>query len=291
MILKPPRWNVSPWLIAPEARGLWKGVAFVAPLWGGAGKGALLGPHGGPLAGADLAAGSALQWRGTPFGLGVGITGNTDLLKQSNFAPLVTSDGVGGGDFTVICLANPVAEAVMSAGVNVEDSAAGTTRMHLGFNCDASNGAVSSQFAFVTRQSSSSTSALVAGGIDGKYHLFGGVRQGTKHYAYIDGIIRATVTGTVRDFIANVPGLGFGCRAETVGFRINTATNIVLEAGWNRALSDAEMRLLARDPFIMFRMAQVSPSLWAAAGPPPPPPPAGLYAGLALNPARLLSRG
>ena len=29
----------------------------------------------------------------------------------------------------------------------------------------------------------------------------------------------------------------------------------------------------------------------AADGPPPPPPPGGFYTGLALNPARLLSRG
>lgn len=262
MLQKPSLWNVSPAAIAPNARSLWKGLAFIAPLWGGAGRGAFLGADGRPLAGANLVAGATLQWRGTPYGIGVGISGASDLLTQNDFDPLVTANGAGGGDFTVICLANPVAEAAMSAGISVEASAVNTTRLHLGFNCNDNTTAVSGQFAFVTRQAGASTAALVAGGIDGNYHLFAGRRSGTEHTAWIDGIIRAALSGTVRDFLAPGAGMAIGCRAETAGFRINTATTIVLAAAWNRALSDAEMRMLARDAFCMFRPAPEWRGVW-----------------------------
>ncbi len=88
---KPPRWNIAPALVAPEAQSLWKGLAFMAPLWGHASKGALLGPHGGPLAGANLATGANLQWRGTPYGLGVGVSAypNSGLTRRRPLKKLI----------------------------------------------------------------------------------------------------------------------------------------------------------------------------------------------------------
>jgi hypothetical protein len=40
----------------------------------------------------------------------------------------------------------------------------------------------------------------------------------------------------------------------------------VMAAAWNRALSDAEMRLLARDPFSMFRPQAEWSRMWSAGG-------------------------
>ncbi len=262
---KPPRWNISPALVDPAARGLWKGVAFVAPLWGGAGKGALLGPHGGSLAGADLVAGSTLQWRGTPYGIGGGISGASNFLHQDNLELIKTSSGAGLGDFTLICLANPVAEARVSHGVSQD--AGGATRTCLSFNTGDNQDIISSgQFAFITRNSSS-VAPLVAGAIDGKYHLFCGRRRDTTCEAWIDGVMRATATdASARDIADGTMGFALGNRAESVAERIATTTTLVFAAAWNRALSDAEMRLLARDPFAMFRPAPEWRGVWTPLG-------------------------
>lgn len=267
MILKPPRWNISPALVSPEARSLMKGVAFIAPLWDAAGgKGALLNSFGQPLSGSNLVAGSTAEKRATPYGLGVGISGASNLLDQADFVPITSSDGVGGGDFTLVCLANPIAEAAESLGISVDGDGSGKTRMYLGFNVGVNLAVDNGKFTFETRQNGGSTTTSVVGGIDGGYHLFAGVRAGGNHYAYIDGVLRTTVSGVVRDWLGGGADFAIGNRAGFSTSRINTATNMVFVAGWNWALSAAEMMLLARDPFIMMRMAAVSPSLWAAAG-------------------------
>lgn len=266
MAIKPPRWSVQPALIAPEARGLWRGLAFLAPLWGHAGKGALLGASGQPLSGADLTAGSTATWRGTPYGPGGGITGATNFLHQDNFEPLLTSDGAGTGDFTLVILANPISENRLVHGLSLSYSTTphGAT---LGFNAAAGGGAATAgQFAFVTRDAVQATAALVAGGIDGQYHLFAGRRAGSAITAWIDGISRSTATGAIRDIANGTGGIAIGNLAESTSFRIDTATSIVLAAGWNRALSDAEMRALARDPFCMFRPYSEWRGVWTPIG-------------------------
>ena len=268
MILKPPRWNISPALVSPEARALFKGLAFLAPLWDVAGgKGALLGPNGGPLADANIVAGANAQKRATPYGIGVGTSStSTDVLYQDNFAPIVTSDRAGTGDFTLVCMANPIAEARASVAVGQRQSSDPYNYALFLLNSNFVGNEVSGQFCFSTYNGTGS-SAEVAGAIDGKMHVFGGVRRGTNMYAYVDGVLRASSSGTVEDVYNSANGFGIGNLAPSgAGMRIATGTNIVLAAGWNRALSGAEMRLLARDPFCMFRMAMVSPSLWAAVG-------------------------
>lgn len=257
---KPPCWAVAPALVDENSRGLWKGLAFVAPLWGFAGKGALLGPCGAPLAGANLLAGTGMQWRGSPYGLGVGRAANTNILYQDDLELVTTSNGSGGGDFTLVCLANPAAEAALSLGVS-QNRAGATIRTHLGFNGNNNLAAVSGQFAFVSYDGAA-TSPLVAGGIDGLYHMFAGRRSGTVCEAWIDGTLRASVSGTVRDVADGNTGIAIGNLAEAATNRINAATTIVFAAAWNRALSDAEMRAVARDPFAMFRPAWLNGREW-----------------------------
>lgn len=262
---KPSRWNVSPGLIAPEARGLWRGLAFLAPLWGHAGKGALLGASGQPLNGANLTGGSTATWRGTPYGAGGGITGASNFLYQDNFEPMLSSDGAGTGDFTIVMLANPVSENRLAHGLSLGyGDPLGAT---LGFNSAVGGGAAATgQFAFVTRDSAGTSGAVVAGGIDGLYHLFAGRRAGGAVTAWIDGISRTSTTSTVRDIADGTGGIAIGNRAESTAYRIDTATSIVLAAGWNRALSVAEMRLLARDPFAMLRPCPEWRGVWTPAG-------------------------
>lgn len=263
---KPSRWNVSPALVMPEAQSLWKGVAFMAPLWCGIGKGVLLNSLGGPLAGANLTAGSTLQWRGTPYGLGAGIAGASNLLTQDNYEPIKTSDGVGTGDLSLLILANPVAEARISVGL-CQGASSNSTNLLLGFNTVGSiSSATSGAFTFMQRNSNNATNAGVTGALDGKYHVFAGRRRGATVDAFIDGVNRASVTGTAYDIATGVLGFAIGNRSEDTIQRIDAACNIVLAGGWDRALSDAEMRLLARDPFCMFRPQNEWVRMWRPPG-------------------------
>ncbi|MEQ1887571.1 MAG: hypothetical protein ABL951_00145 [Alphaproteobacteria bacterium] len=264
---KPPRWNIAPALVAPGSRRLWQGLAFLAPLWGNAGNGALLNSMGQPLAGANLTAGSTLQWRGTPYGPGAGISGASNLLSQDNIEFISTSDEAGAGDLTMIILANPIAESRISWGL-AQGNVADNTNLWLGFNNAAGSvaTATSGMFSFNTRNVNSNTNAVVSGAIDGKYHLFGGRRAGANVEGFVDGVLRATASGTIQDIKTGTLGFAIGQRPETTTFRIDTACTIVFAAAWNRALSNAEMRMLAIDPFCMFRPMAEWRGVWTPPG-------------------------
>lgn len=269
MILKPPRWNVSPALIAPEARSLWKGVAFAAPLWRDyGGKGMLLNGMGLPLAGAGLTAAATLQWRATPHGLALGTSATARVLYQDNFNPLNTSDGAGGGDFSMFVFAKVEASTERKGLVSQrsQDSAPNSHHAYILANANAAASASSGSLTFGTHQNGSTTGVASASKVDGKDHVYGGVRRGADLDLFVDGVKVATATGTIRNIGITASGIAIGGIGEATTLGLGANDLIYTEAAWNRALSDAEMRLLASDPFIMFRMAGISPSLWAGAG-------------------------
>lgn len=265
MILKPRRWNVSPALIAPEARSLWDDVAFVAPLWQNWGaKGWLLNSVGQPLAGANLTA-NGTQWRGTPYGLGLGNSNDAERrrLLQTGFAPIVTSDGAGTGDFTMVMLANPRAEARKVYALT-QRSATPARQCRLTFNINGSDTAASGWFGLETYDGTFSVSAI-SDAVDGNWHMFGGVRSGSGHCAWVDGVLKTKNSLTVRNCYVSTADFCIDGLPHSSIAGMYAGDTIAMAAGWNRALSDAEMALLALDPFIMFRMAQLSPSLWTVA--------------------------
>lgn len=260
---KPGRWNVSPALITPEAMRLWEGVAFAAPLWRGIGKGALLNALGQPLQGANLVVGSTFEWRSTPYGLGVGVSGASSCLMQTTgIGPIVTSDGAGTGDFSMVCLANPKAEARVSClgGQRRADSPNNYALLLL--NSGPGGEVVSGQFSFST-YNGATYGTNVPGVIDANDHMFGGVRSNGEMRAYVDGILRATGSGAVQNILSENHGFAIGNLPPGDTHYVDTACSIVLAIGWNRALSDAEMALLARDPFIMFRPVVEWQGVWA----------------------------
>lgn len=257
MAIKPARWSVQPALVAREAQGLWRGLAFLVPLWGFAGKGALLGANGQPLAGANPVAGSTSQWRGTPYGVGGGITGASNFLSQDNFAPLMTSNGAYTGDLTIACLANPVAEAR-----SVVLASQAVTGAFPGVFIAANGGNTSGRL----RMDIGATGVNIEGRVDGRYHLFAGVRAGTLSSVYVDGVVIATQAAAGQAVGSASAGIALGNMAESVNNRIATTTQIVFAADWNRALSDVEMRMLARDPFCMLRPDTEWRGVWTPAG-------------------------
>ena len=265
MLQKPYNVWPSPRLVTGVNARLWDKLAllFAANTMASTGGSTLVDSKGAPMG--DLTAGSTLQWRGTPYGLGVGISGASDVLEQANFEPITTSDGAGTGDLTMIVLANPGAEARISMGLSQGNSANNTT-LFLGFNTANSLAtATSGAFCFTTRQGASTTGASIASVVDGNYHLFGGRRRGTNVDCFADNLV-ATASGTIQDITPGTGGIAIGHRAERATDRIATTTSIVLAAAWNRALTDAEMRLLADDPFCMFRPEEFYYKAAAAAG-------------------------
>jgi hypothetical protein len=194
------------------------------------------------------------------------ISGASNLLDQASFEPIVTSDGAGTGDFTLICLANPIAEARSSCGLSQQTTA--NNRTHLAFNAStATSGlaAASGSLCFIARDSTTGGLA-VTGAVDGLYHLFAGRRRGTDHSVWIDGVSRSSAANPARNIDTGTGGIAIGNLAGGTANRIDTGCNMVLAAAWNRALSDAEMRLLARDPFCMFRPALEWRSVWTPIG-------------------------
>ena len=260
---------ISPFMVGGAARGLWNGLAFIAPFVSkkAAGNSTLLNAHGKPIG--SMTSGSTLQWRGTPYGLGVGISGASNLLQQDNIEFIETSDGVGTGDLTMIVLANPIAEARVSWGL-AQGNLANNTNVWMGFNNAVGSlvTATSGLFSFAARFENNPTGiagAGVAGAIDGKYHLFGGSRRGTTYSAFVDGVLRNSATATAYDIASGALGFAIGQRPEATTLRIDTSTNIVYVAAWNRALSNLEMYLLARDPFAMFRQRNMTKTYYVPA--------------------------
>ena len=146
MLFKPVPWAVSPYRTAVPS--LYEDLAFITPfMQKQTGRGVMLGKNCSPLAGANLTAGSTFQWRSTPYGLGFGRTGrgNALILSQNNFAPIVTSDGAGTGNFTLLMLANPVAENVIATGFNQSVDGGTTATMALSFNHNSSGAATRSE--------------------------------------------------------------------------------------------------------------------------------------------------
>ena len=249
----------SPHLVGGKARDLWDGLAFITPFTNkkGAGASGILDQHGRPLAGANLVESAAFQWRGTPYGLGFGRTGtgNALILSQNNFAPIVTSDGAGTGDFTFIMLANPIAENVITTGFNQSVDGGTTATMALSFNYNSSGATTAGWLMFHTRDTANGNGVTAAANlVDSDYHVYGIMRKGTLHSIWRDGIRCYTVTQTPRDiYVSGTSDLALGSTAATGVSAIKSATNIVLAAAWNEARSDDDMRLLGDDPFVMFR--------------------------------------
>ena len=129
-------------------------------------------------------------------------------------------------------------------------------------NINANAGNLAGRF----RMETGAAGVDIVGVVDGNYHMFGGVRRGGVLSSFVDGVVRAT-QGTTQAVGAATSGIAIGQNAEASDYRTATTTNIVFAAAWNRALTNVEMRLLAADPFCMFRQRRnISKYYVAAAG-------------------------
>lgn len=194
-------------------------------------------------------------------------TGQTNLAWAS-WDACVTSDGAGGGDFTFLLLANPVASGsgAIEHGLVQKNDAGGAPHsqanimFHCGTNFVYSNGAAS----FLT-YNSTAVGATATGAIDGLWHLWVGVRSGTIHRLYKDGVLVASNSSTIRNIL-----LSGSPRYVEVGSRGNGTTeayrdHAALAAMFNSALSPEQIGSLALNPAQLFEPEPIE-FYWAAGG-------------------------
>jgi hypothetical protein len=246
---------------------LWRGCALFAPFNGGLNAHGLrlFGENGGVLPGSELTAGSSLEWRATPYGPAVGISGASNLLERDNFEPVVTSNGAGTGDFTMMILANPISESRGSFAIT--QTSTSNNGVQVQFNTAGNiSSPVAGSVAVRIRDGAGTNDTSASSVLDGGYHSLIIARSGTKVRIFSDGILRGESSDTVRNITSGgTLGFSIGQRAEATNGRIDTACNVVVAGAWNRALDDFEAALLARDPFIMMRLR---PAVFRASAPP-----------------------
>lgn len=167
-----------------------------------------------------------------------------------------TSDGAGTGDFTFIILANPAASGsgAVEHALAQKNDAGGTpfTQAIIGFHADQLASYLSGSATFFT-YNGDVTSAYSAAACDGAWHLWAGVRSGTVHTLYRDGVALSTNTGTVRTITQASPS-----RYVAIGSRGNGSTesyqnSAAMAAMFNRALSTQELLNLTRNPWQIFQ--------------------------------------
>lgn len=177
-------------------------------------------------------------------------------LEFANYQPIVTSDGSGTGDFTVMVFANPAAAGggAIEHVLAQKNDAEGVpyAQFFLGAHAGALAAYVSGSFNFFT-YNADQTEAVAAGVCDGNYHLWTGVRQATNHTLYKDGLSVATAAGTVRNISQANRYLAVGSRGN--GTTDSYRDQAVYAFGWNRALTQAEIKIILDNPWQIFKPA------------------------------------
>lgn len=179
---------------------------------------------------------------------------------------ITTSSGDGLGDFTLAVYANPAASGSAVEHIFAQKNDAGgapyaqsAILAHANSSAGFSSGAVSF---FTYNGAGADAGVSVAGAADGKYHWWVGVRRGSVHELYKDGVLIGTFTkspvaitqaGTTR-----YTAIGSRGNGNTESYTKQAA----LAAGWNRALSPAET---GGNPWQLFE-AQ-APLLFVASAP------------------------
>ena len=105
-------------------------------------------------------------------------------------------------------------------------------------------------FSFFTYSGAPAT-ASAAGLVDGEWHVFVGVRRGTSHELYRDGVLAASTT-------ASVYNISQASRYTAIGSRGNGTTesysrDTACAYGFDRALSVPEVKSISENPWQVFR--------------------------------------
>lgn len=250
---KPRKWAWRRDRLHPQALGLLRGCAFLLPLWEGAGGSTFDLIHGDKF---DTFKGTGTEfqeWKGHRRGLmshAAPVASYRNHFTRTGADRFNTSNGAGTGDFTLLGLAAPRAQASFRVIIGLTGGGGGT-QCYLMPNGDNTSGVFRlwTYDGTLTTLDTTSTGGL----INGNPHCWIGTRAGPLHTIYGDGQVLAGPSSlTARDVIT-----GDGTDVMRVGGRHGEQLDAAFEdpifmvAGWNRALTDAEARFLSRYPYAL----------------------------------------
>lgn len=154
-------------------------------------------------------------------------------------SPIVTSDGLGTGNFTYVFWADPIAENRASMPVGQLSNGAANNGVYFVLNGVSKI----NFFTLSTNDGSGQTFIQSASGITyarGDFHFFVARRIGSIMQTFIDARLHDTVDGSVRNILASTNEIAIGKQAGTVNSNRANAS-IPFTMAWNRALSDSEI--------------------------------------------------
>ena len=199
-------------------------------------------------------------------------------LEWASYEPIVTADGIGLNNFTLMVCANPAAGSGAVQHLIAQKNDAGGapySQCFISSNADNTNTYSSGGVTFGTYGKepggvTSSSMVSKASVCDGNFHVFAGVRRFTSgsnsdHILYVDGVVGATSNLVNRDLIETPT------RYLAIGSRGNGTTEsfndkIVFAYAWNRALSDAEVAQVSENPWQLFQPRRIYIPTATAAG-------------------------
>ena len=233
--IKPYPWLLESGLVDPNWRWAWRDLPLLVPLWEGGGD-----PFN--LAGRrqSLAKDASASWGGSRIGTALNHARGTQAFSQASDWGIKTADGSGTGDFTVMFwflpdLTNdgPVRSFLSCVeGVTFRSWQFRSTFSDIEFfiEDDTAGSDVAEGVSFIT---------------DGEWTVAFGRRKGTELSIRVGNqVATKTLTATINVYKSS--GQTLSCGAESI------STGEVF--GWNRALEEAEMAALARDPAGLVRM-------------------------------------
>ena len=185
---------------------------------------------------------------------------NVEFLAQ----PLVTSDGLGTGDFTILIWSNPASKSANEHMLAQKNDAGGSPFSQTALIANQNEIGTTTPGAVCFFTFNSSDSGITAtGATTGGHHVWVGRRQGTEHSIWRDGVRLNAATRTVRAIIqaGNARRLAIGSRGN--GTAEAFAGDARFAAGWNLALSDAQIAAIGANPSRI--AAQPARPLWAPA--------------------------
>ena len=176
---------------------------------------------------------------------------------------ITTSDGTGGGDFTMLVVADPAATGAGSAEhvFDQKNDAAGAPYAQVGLlaHSGARGAYTSGAFSFFTYRSTDSE-VSAAGACDGLEHVWIGVRRAGTLYLYKDGVLLASGAGFNGSLnisqASRYTAVGSAGNATAGAYR-NKAS---MARAWNRALSAAE--IAEQTSLARFSLYQPQARIW-----------------------------
>lgn len=167
--------------------------------------------------------------------------------ERTSYAPVVTSDGAGTGDFTAIVRANPAPSSTVYPLVCQRDGTGSFPQFAIIANSAGGGGSSTGSLEYYTF-AGTLIGGNIASKIDGRWHTWGIRRVGTVVSVWEDGVQLASTSGTLQDITGASSGYAIG---KAPGTALVATADFSFQWSSNRGLSDREMADITGNPWIV----------------------------------------